>query len=77
MSAEPRTGVLQTPRGSAEPNCLSLAHAILLWFVFAAISLAVIQPAIDGAFINDDYWLVVNHPYLNQWRSKSARVRRS
>ena len=71
MSGEPRTGVSQTPRGSAEPNRLSLAHAIPLWFVFAAISLAVIQPAIDGAFINDDYSLVVNHPYLNPFNREN------
>jgi hypothetical protein len=65
MSDEPCTGVSQTLGGLAEANGLSLAHAVLLWFLFAAISLAVIQPALHGAFINDDYSLVVNHPYLN------------
>jgi len=65
MSAEPRTEAPQTPRGLAEPDGLSLCHAILLWFAFASISLAVLQPALHGAFINDDYSLIVNHPYLN------------
>jgi len=65
MSVEPRTGAPQTLRGLAEPGGLSLCHAILLWSVFAAISLVVLQPALHGAFINDDYSLVVNHPYLN------------
>ena len=65
MSAEPRAEAPQTPRGLAEPDGLSVYHAVLLWFVFAAISLAVLQPALRGAFINDDYSLIVNHPYLN------------
>jgi tetratricopeptide (TPR) repeat protein len=65
MSAEPRTDVQPTPRDPVGTERLSLAHAVLLWSVFAAISLAVIQPAIHGAFINDDFSLVVNHPYLN------------
>jgi tetratricopeptide (TPR) repeat protein len=65
MSAEPRTEAPQTPQGLEEPDGLSLCHAILLWFAFAAIFLAVLQPALRGAFINDDYSLVVNHPYLN------------
>jgi tetratricopeptide (TPR) repeat protein len=67
MSAEPLTGAPQTPRGLAEPDGLSLLHAVLLWSAFAAISLAVLQPALHGAFINDDYSLVVNHPYLKSF----------
>ncbi len=65
MSAEPRTRVPQTSRDAAEPGRLSVGHAALLWFVFIAISLAIIQPALHGAFIHDDYSLLVNHPYLN------------
>ena len=71
MSAEPRTDVQQTPRDPAETDRLSLCHAVLLWFAFAAISLAVLQPALHGAFINDDYSLVVNHPYLNPFNQES------
>ncbi len=65
MSAEPRTGVPQSPRNAAEPKRLSLCHAFLLWVAFAAISLATLEPALRGAFVNDDYAMVVNHPYLN------------
>jgi tetratricopeptide (TPR) repeat protein len=64
MSAEPRTGALQTPRDPAPFGGLSIAHAALLWFAFAAISLAILQPALRGAFINDDYSMIVRHPYL-------------
>jgi tetratricopeptide (TPR) repeat protein len=71
MSAEPRTGVQQTPRDPVGTDGLSLCHAILLWFAFAAISLAVLQPALHGAFINDDYSLVVNHPYLNPFNQEN------
>jgi tetratricopeptide (TPR) repeat protein len=71
MSAEPRTGVPQTPRDSAELDRLSLCHAALLWSVFAAISLAVLEPALRGAFINDDYSQIVNHPYLNPFNAEN------
>ena len=71
MSAEPRTGVSQTPRGLAEFNRLSLWHAVLLWSLFAAIALAVLQPALRGAFIHDDYSLVVNHPYLSPFNQEN------
>jgi len=65
MSAETRAGALQARRDPAELDGLSIAHAVLLWAAFAAISLAVLQPALRGAFINDDYSLIVKHPYLN------------
>jgi tetratricopeptide (TPR) repeat protein len=71
MSAEPRTGVSQTPRDPAESHRLSLFHATLLWLAFAAISLAILEPALRGAFINDDYSLVVNHPYLNPFNREN------
>ncbi len=71
MSAEPRRRVQPAPRDSAKFDRLSLSHAVLLWFAFAAISLAVLQPALRGAFINDDYSLVVNHPYLNPFNQES------
>ncbi len=65
MSVEPHTGAPQTHCDPAETDGLSLFHAVLLWFAFAAISLAILEPALRGAFINDDYSLVLNHPYLN------------
>ena len=71
MSTEPRTGAPQTPRDSAEPDGLSLFHAVLLWMAFAAISLAVLQPALRGAFIHDDHSLVVNHPYLSPFNEEN------
>jgi tetratricopeptide (TPR) repeat protein len=74
MSAEPRTGMPQTPRDPAGANRLSLGHAVLLWFAIAAISLAVLQPALQGAFINDDYSLVVNHPYLNPFNRENLNA---
>ena len=71
MSDEPRTGAMQAPRDPAGTDRLSLAHALLLWAAFAAISLAVLQPALRGEFINDDYSLIVNHPYLNPFNREN------
>jgi len=71
MSAEPHTDVQQTPRDPAETDRLSLCLAALLWFAFAAITLAVLEPALRGAFINDDYALIVNHPYLNPFNEEN------
>jgi len=71
MSAEPRTDVQQALRDPTGTDKLSLCHAVLLWFAFAAISLAVLEPALRGAFINDDYSLVVNHPYLNPFNEEN------
>ena len=71
MSAEPRTHVQQAPHGSAEFDRLSLSHAVLLGFAFAAISLATLQPALHGEFINDDSPLIVNHPYLNPFNPEN------
>ena len=71
MSAEPLTGAPQTPRGLAELDRFSLFHAVLLWSAFAAISLAVLEPALHGAFINDDYALIVNHPYLSPFNREN------
>jgi len=71
MSAEPHMDVQQAPRDPAGTDGLSLRHAVLLWAAFAAISLAVVQPALRGAFINDDYALVVNHPYLNPFNEEN------
>jgi tetratricopeptide (TPR) repeat protein len=71
MSAEPRAGAPQTPCDPAGTDRLSLFHAVLLWCAFAAISLAVLEPALRGAFINDDFPLVVNHPYLNPFNQEN------
>ncbi|MBW2543569.1 MAG: tetratricopeptide repeat protein [Deltaproteobacteria bacterium] len=65
MSTEPRVDALQNSRDPAGLDGLSLAHALLLWAAFAAISLAILQPALRGAFINDDFSLILKHPYLN------------
>ncbi len=71
MSTEPRTGAPQAPRDPAGHDGLSLVHAVLLWVAFAAISLAVLQPALHGAFINDDFSLIVKHPYLNPFNREN------
>jgi tetratricopeptide (TPR) repeat protein len=71
MSVELGTDEQQAPRGPAETDRLSLCHAALLWCVFAAISLAILEPALSGAFINDDYALVVNHPYLSPFNEEN------
>jgi len=65
MSAETRAGALQARRDPAGLDGLSIAHAALLWAAFAAISLAILQPALRGSFINDDFSLIVKHPYLH------------
>jgi hypothetical protein len=65
MSAERATGLREISREPAEADRLSLGRAALLWVMFAAISLAVLQPALHGAFINDDYTMLLKHPYLN------------
>ena len=67
MSAEPRTSAQEISRDPAGADRLSLGHAVLLWAMFAAISLAVLQPALHGAFINDDYTMLLQHPYLNSF----------
>jgi tetratricopeptide (TPR) repeat protein len=71
MSTETRPGAPQAPRDPAGLDRLSLAHAVLLWGAFAAISLAVLQPALHGAFINDDFSLIVKHPYLNPFNREN------
>jgi hypothetical protein len=65
MSDEPRTEAPQSPHDPAGTRGLPIFEAALLWFVFASVSLAVLEPAISGAFISDDHSLVVHHPYLD------------
>ena len=61
----------QTSRDPVGLDGLSLVHAVLLWAAFAAISLAVLEPALRGAFINDDFSLIVKHPYLNPFNREN------
>ncbi|HXV37682.1 MAG TPA: hypothetical protein VEC18_11065, partial [Myxococcota bacterium] len=51
-------------RGAAASHHIPVLGAILLGLAFSALALAMLRPALRGAFINDDYPLIVNHPYL-------------
>jgi len=64
MPAELNANALQCSSDLARSNGLSLARAALLWIAFAAIALAILKPALHGEFINDDFPLIVKHPYL-------------
>ncbi len=52
--------------GGVDPEvALSLRQALALFGIFALISFTLLQPALHGDFINDDFVLIINHPYLN------------
>lgn len=60
---EPYEEVPDVSGGSEE--MLSLRQAITLFGIFAVISFSLLQPALHGDFINDDFVYILNHPYVN------------
>ncbi|MGE4608887.1 MAG: hypothetical protein AAEJ52_19300, partial [Myxococcota bacterium] len=46
-------------------SVLSSRQSIALFGFFALIGFVLLQPALHGAFINDDFVYILNHPYVN------------
>jgi len=71
MSAGASTEMPHLQCDSARSGGLTLARAALLWIAFAAISLAILGPALHGEFINADYSIIVKHPYLTPFNREN------